>query len=382
MHPLRFPVLRAAAVAVLLACCWASSSLAALQVYEGFTYADGTSILGQNGGGGWSNTWNAAGSTTGITANATTPGLIYPSLPASGNKLSLAGQQNATANGTDAFIFRSLGAANSFGADGTTAWVSFIGQRTGGKSGTHGTGSTPTYERVFALSFFQGGTTSATNERWSVGELTPAAAALDTDTWSLNIFPTAEAQSSGVPIDQQSLLLVRVDYGTGLLADNAYMWVNPNLSLGEPSIGTAQASLLARNLEFDRLRVGAGGSQNTGALLAASGLFDEIRVGNSFASVIGPGLIPGDVNGDLVVDINDYNVIRNNFQSTSASRAQGDLNADGLVSFADFRIWKNNRTAGSGAGDVFLDGPVPEPTAIVLLLIGMMSFGGRRFVSR
>jgi hypothetical protein len=88
------------------------------------------------------------------------------------------------------------------------------------------------------------------------------------------------------------------------------------------------------------------------------------------------------VNGDLVVDINDYNLIRNNFQSTSATRAQGDLNADGLVNFADFRIWKNNRTAGSGAGDVFLDGPVPEPTSMVLLLIGMMSFGGRRFVSR
>jgi hypothetical protein len=381
MH-LCFPVFRTAAVAVLLACCCASSSLAALQVYEGFTYTDGTSILGQNGGGGWSNTWNATGSTTGTTENATTPGLTYAGLSASGNKLSLAGQQNATANGTDAFIFRSLGAANSFGTDGTTAWVSFIGQRTGGKSGAHGSAGAPTYERVFALSFFQGGTASATNERWSVGELTPGATTLDTDTWSLNIFPTAEAQSSGIAIDQQSFLLVRVDYGAGTLADNAYMWVNPDLSLGQPSIGTAQASLLLRNLEFDRLRVGAGGSQNTGALLAASGLLDEIRIGNSFASVIGPGLIPGDVNGDLIVDVNDYHAIRDNFQASSATRAQGDLNADGLVNFADFRIWKNNRTAGSGAGDVFLDGPVPEPTSMVLLLIGIMSFGGRRFVSR
>src|SRR3954454_9538923 len=112
MHPLRFPVVRTAAAAVVLACCWVSASSAALQVYEGFTYTDGTSILGQNGGGGWSNSWNATGSTTGITANATTPGLTYPGLSASGNKLSLAGQQNATATGTDAFIFRSLGAAN------------------------------------------------------------------------------------------------------------------------------------------------------------------------------------------------------------------------------------------------------------------------------
>jgi hypothetical protein len=205
--------------------------------------------------------------------------------------------------------------------------------------------------------------------------------------WALNIFnPTAtgEVQSSTTPIDQQSFLLVRLDYGTGALADNAYLWVNPNLGLGEPTIGSAQASLIGRNLEFDRLRVSAGGStssteQPNGGVLAASGTIDEIRVGTSFASVIANGLIPGDVNGDLFVNTSDYQIIRNNFQLTSATRAQGDLNADGLVNFTDFRIWKNNKAPGAGADFDFLDSPTPEPSSLVLLLIATMSVTAGRF---
>src|SRR6185503_1643790 len=176
--------------------------------------------------------------------------------------------------------------------------------------------------------------------------------------------------------------LVRINYGAGTGADSAFLWVNPNLSLGEPSTAQANASLVNRNLEFDRLRVSAGGSQTNGTVVAASGFLDEIRVGGSFASVIGPGLIPGDVNGNLIVDINDYNIIRDNFQLTSATRAQGDLNADGTVNFTDFRIWKNNRTAGSGAGEGFLDGAVPEPASVILLLLGVIAVSGRRCVRR
>ena len=164
------------------------------------------------------------------------------------------------------------------------------------------------YQRIFGISFFNAGTAN-TNERFSSASYRAARLLPDADMWALNIFNpagTGETVSSTTPIDQQSFLLVRLDYGSGLLADNAYLWVNPNLGLGEPSIGSAQASLIGRNLEFDRLRVSAGGSnssteQPNGAILAASGLLDEIRVGNNFASVIGPGLIPGDVNGDLIV---------------------------------------------------------------------------------
>jgi len=369
----------------MLFCCLPPSAIAVLQVYEGFNYADGTNIVGQNGGGGWANAWNATG-TASTTETATTPGLTYPGLNSTlvNNKLSLAGQQTTGTSGNNAFIFRSVGASNNFGADGSTTWLSFIGQRTGTKSGTHSPTAGPTYERIFGISFFQGGTASATDERWSVGELTPAAAAIDPDTWTLSIFPTVEIQATAAPIDVQSFLLVRVDYGIGTGADNAYLWVNPDLSAGEPAIGSQQATLSLRNLEFDRIRVSAGGSQSSGALLAASGFLDEIRIGNSFASVIGPGLIPGDVNGDLAVDISDYNVIRDHFQASGVPRTQGDLNGDGNVNFVDFRIWKNNRTAGSGSySDAdLLSGLVPEPSSLMLFLFALIALVGRRFIGR
>jgi hypothetical protein len=386
---LRNAIALAATGGAILACCWTSSARAALDVYEGFQYADGTSILGQTGGGGWSNAWNKNGN-AGSTENATTPGLTYTGLPVMGNKASLAGQQLTTASstGSSAFVFRNFGAANSYGTDSSTAWLSFIGQRTGAKSGAHGAGATPTYQRIFGISFFSGGTAN-TNERFNVGELTSSTSFVDTDMWALNIFDPVSAANnltvpSTTPIDQQSLLLVRINYGVGTLADNAYLWVNPNLSLGEPSIANAQATLTNKNLEFDRLRVSAGGStsstdQPNGGVLAASGIIDEIRVGSSFASVIANGLIPGDVNGDLVVNHNDYLVIRNNFQLTGAARAQGDLNADGLVNFTDFRIWKNNAGPGAGADFDLLQFAAPEPSSLVLLLIATMSFCARRF---
>jgi len=380
MHPLTSPLARAAALAALFACFWTSRANAVLQVYDGFQYPDGTSIVGQTGGGGWNNAWNATGNAS-TTENATTPGLTYPGLSTTlvNNKLSLAGQQTTATTGNNAFVFRSVASALNYGADGTTRWLSFIGQRTGTTSGTQGVGGAPSYQRIFGISFFQGGTNSATDERWSVGELTPAAAATDPDTWALNIFPTTEIQATTAPIDQLSLLLVRLDYGTGALSDNAYLWVNPNLSLGEPSTGTAQAVLSGRNLEFDRLRVSAGGSSTAGAVPAASGLLDEIRIGTSFASVIGPGLIAGDVNGDLVVNDTDYQIIRNNFQITGATLAQGDLSGDGVVNFTDFRIWKNNRSSGSGAVANLFDSATPEPSSVVLLLLAIVTLCGQRF---
>ena len=327
-----------------------------LQGYEGFDYPDATSIVGQTGGGGWSDAWAKNGN-AGSTENATTPGLTYSTLPVAGNKATLAGVQAATGSGSSAFVFRSFN--TNFGADNTTTWLSFIGQRTGTKSGDHGVGSAASYQRIFGISFFDNGTAN-TNERFSVGELTSTVDVDDPDTWALNIFnPTGpgEMQPTATPVDQQSFLLMRINYGTGALSDNAYLWVNPDLSMGEPSIGSANASLLLRNLEFDRLRISAGGSQSStaqpnGGVLAASGLIDEIRVGSNFASVTASSFVPGlgDVDGDGDADIVDYGIIRDNFNQPGATRDEGDLDGSGRVDLVDFRIWKDNRNAGAGSG--------------------------------
>jgi len=245
------------------------SSEAALIVYEGFDYPDGTSLRNQTGGIGWSGGWTNTGNAT---ETATAPGLTYPNMTATGNKATLAGQQ-INGNGNNAFLARDL--AQTFGTDGTTLWLSFIGQRTGNKS----TGGTQpnNYQRVFSLGLFN---TSAT-EQASIGELTDDT----TDVWNLNADTTLpNSVDTTVPIDTQSFLLLRIDF-VGANTDKAYLWVNPDLSLGEPSIGT-QAASITDELTFNRIRLTVGGSTTSGARLAASGLFDEIRIADTFAEAI------------------------------------------------------------------------------------------------
>ena len=156
--------------------------------------------------------------------------LIYSGLPAAGNKATLTGQTLATTgNGANSFVFRSFN--TNFGADNTTTWLSFIGQRTGTKSGDHGVGNTASYQRIYGVSFFDNGIAN-TDERFAVGELSSSADVDDLDTWALNIFNPAGpgvTVPTAVAIDQQAFLLVRIDYGSGTLSDDAYLWVNPNL---------------------------------------------------------------------------------------------------------------------------------------------------------
>ena len=70
------------------------------------------------------------------------------------------------------------------------------------------------------------------------------------------------------------------------------------------------------------------------------------------------GLV-GDVNGDGVVDFNDYMILEANYGKTGATTADGDLNGDGVVNFTDYQILEENY------GNTL----VPEPSSLAVWAI-------------
>jgi hypothetical protein len=90
----------------------------------------------------------------------------------------------------------------------------------------------------------------------------------------------------------------------------------------------------------------------------------------------GGSFVPGDVNGDGFVTIDDYTIIKNNFfTATGATQEMGDLTFDGRVDLADYAVWKNAASSATVAGL-----GVPEPTALACASVmgGVLLLAGAR----
>src|SRR5436853_1559882 len=145
MHVFRFILLIAATLGI--GVFTSGPARAVLVVYDGFDCAACTpnaNMNGLNGGTGWG---AAAWTGTTGTRQIRTPGANYPSLPTAGNKAFI---QASTAG-----VVRQLPSLQG-GTDGTTVWISFIGQRDP---------ATQVLDRFYSMTFYQGGTAS-TNERF------------------------------------------------------------------------------------------------------------------------------------------------------------------------------------------------------------------------
>lgn len=71
----------------------------------------------------------------------------------------------------------------------------------------------------------------------------------------------------------------------------------------------------------------------------------NVVVDSNGAAGVNASLLNGDVNGDNVISIGDFNQLRSAFGSTSASgnwNPNADLNGDGNVSIGDFNILRSN----------------------------------------
>ena len=99
-----------------------------------------------------------------------------------------------------------------------------------------------------------------------------------------------------------------------------------------------------------------------------------------------PPPILGDTDNDGFVEPEDLTPIRTNWRLTGQTRLQGNLSGDtaGLVNFADFRQWKTAILLGGGslAGLDLGFMSVPEPSAMLLLLLGSLGLFRCRTVRR
>jgi hypothetical protein len=262
---------------------------AELLVYEPFDYDDGTSLGGASGGVGFSGAWRdlTAGTTATIQpGNLTVPGLA-PGLPAVGRSVLLSATASASLN-----IFRDF--PEIAGADGTTTWISLVGQRLGEPT----TDANP-YGRGVNVGFFNTENTSRT-ERITVGNSSGAAE----NVWT--ILPTGrggdieQTTNPAVPYGgaDPAWAVMRIDHRgaaldneTGQMAadlDDVYLWINPDPTV-EPNIADANAMVLNGDdnaydysgLDFVRPFIGnTSGAGNFGILAV-----DELRIGTTFADM-------------------------------------------------------------------------------------------------
>jgi arylsulfatase A-like enzyme len=82
--------------------------------------------------------------------------------------------------------------------------------------------------------------------------------------------------------------------------------------------------------------------------------------------------VPGDFNGDRIVDSADYNVWRS--QSGLTGTKSADANHDGVVDGSDYIIWRKAMAAiaaGSGSSILQPSASIPEPTSAALLIVMM-----------
>ncbi len=95
----------------------------------------------------------------------------------------------------------------------------------------------------------------------------------------------------------------------------------------------------------------------------------------SFTSSIttGTGGVPGDYNGNGVVDMADYVLWRN------GGPLQNEGASPGVVDSADYDFWRAHFGNHAGSGSSLGGGTaVPEPGSVALVVLGLLSVGGCR----
>jgi hypothetical protein len=258
----------------------ASICSASLLSYEGFDYAPGSSIVGQNGGFGFTQAWQL-NSSGGVLTNQ---GYSLSYTDPQGNRLiTLGGSlfiQGATtqdvATQPNRLLSYSRG-TNSGGTDGVTTWVSLLALRQGPTTNNPNEPNNP-YPRSANISLYNSVPSNA--EKLAMGNT-----ALTTSNVVSLLPQGGNTKASSVPYDRTNFIVVRIDHVAGAALDNAYLFVNPPLST-EPSLGQADTNSVGQfDFSFNRIRPFAGGDRPSAYSPYAELIVDEIRIGDTYADV-------------------------------------------------------------------------------------------------
>jgi hypothetical protein len=231
---------------------------AATVAYEGFNYSSGAQLWGQSGGTGWNGAWRQRlVGTAGVTPAVSSTGLSY--VDANGNQLTTSGLAAVVNNtGGTQIGFRDLAIGRT-----TETWMSFLIDP--GSSGNF-IGMT-----LYDLSDNNGAPNSIVgiDQRLSTDGLRLTALG---DTGHIDFDPVDDTTVFTV------LHLVKGGGTAG--ADLIEVFYNPLLN---STPATAFDSINVTSGSFDRVRIAA--------TIATPALFDEFRVGDSFADVA-PYVVP------------------------------------------------------------------------------------------
>lgn len=240
---------------------------AGLLAYEGFNYPGGNPIAGQNGGVGWSGSWvdvsgNAAESvaTGNLLAGATLP--FGFDARSSGNSLfvgngSRAGRALDTAANGPFGLAGYLNGSGNIGANGKTLYVSFLQQA-----------SSAGY--FYEFEFHR-------DNLGDSGRIAGIGNDVGTSTQVHLRAPNSTHTPLGVGNTNVNFYVVRIDFKSG--NDDVYVYHNPTSSL-ESDNDPVLTRLAAADMSFDGLSMGA-------YLNGVTVRHDEIRVGSTWASVLG-----------------------------------------------------------------------------------------------
>jgi hypothetical protein len=231
----------------------ASTSAAALLVYEGFDYDVGEDLTGKSDGIGFgSNAWTSG---TGITTSETE--IASGSLP-SGSLVTTGNSAGSDKSGKNADLRNFAGSYDS-GVIWTSFLVKPVDFRTADfeniRFGMAGSLGNPLVTTV----------ASGSDNRWALRA------------FGLNV--TLATAADPITLNQTYLMVTKLTFNSNVSNDNVDFWIDPDLN-SEPS--TTSASYIGSN---DTQNFGSITGLNFYAASNGKADFDEIRLGDSFGDV-------------------------------------------------------------------------------------------------